>query len=369
MRSEAPAPARLRWEDDDDGLPRRVLAADGTVLVRRDDGPPARLWLRLPDHREIALLLDAALHPVLGRCDLVLDAAGEVLAHASATDWRRPTRIPALDRPGALPAGAGTAILDLLAWQAARAGTGPLRYHGPYPTLALWQSLAASFRVDEPHEAARARFTADAEARALAGSFGEIAVDFHPAPHAWAFPRPRICVQHRDGIERAWIDGHPFDRDPGALRRLRDDGDALVACIAVGDETWAELVRLHPGGEPLGEPAPLPAIPPGLAGTPLPDPVVAVLGPVIAAEAPRALQPALRAVLAQTRIGWGDPGLALVGWRGDTLELHAGLVTVLPTDPAALLGVLVRALAPALQRAAVARLDAAWSAACDPAPT
>jgi hypothetical protein len=44
---------------------------------------------------------------------------------------------------------------------------------------------------------------------------------------------------------------------------------------------------------------------------------------------------------------------------------------VLPTEPTALLGVLVRALAPALRRAAAARLEAAWSAACEapePAP-
>lgn len=370
MRPEALGPARLRW-DDDGGLPRRVTAADGTVLVRRDDGEPARLWLRLPDHREIALALAAADHPVLGRCDLVLDAAGRILAHATTTDWRAPARIPALDRPGALPPGAGTAILNLLAWQAVRAGSGPLRYHGPYPTDALWHSLAASFRVHEPLAAARARFSADAEARALAGRFGEIDVDFHPAPHAWAFPRPRVCVQHRDGIERAWIDGHPFDRDPTALRRLRADGDEIVVCVAIGDETWAELLRLRPDGEPLGELAPLPPGPPGLAGTLLPPPVAQVLGQIVIAEAPRALAPALRSVLAQARIGWGDPGLALVGWQGDVLELHAGLVTVLPTEPAALLGVLVRALAPALRRAAAARLDAAWSAACaapGPAP-
>jgi hypothetical protein len=361
-----PAPGELRWEDDD-GLPRLVTTADGTTLVRRDAHEPACLLLRLPDHREVALRLDAADHPVLGRCDLVCNAAGEVLAHASASDWRRPTRIPALDRPGALPAGAGTAILDLLAWQAWRAGTGPLRYHGPYPTAALWRSLLASFRVDEPHDAALARFGADAEARALAGTHGELDVDFHPAPHAWAWPRPRICVQHRAEVERVWIDGRPFDRDPTALRRLRSDGDALVACIAVGDETWAELLRLRHDGEPLSAIAPLPAVPPGLCGTALPPAVIEVLGEIVVAEAPRALRGALRHVLQQAQIGWGDPGLDLVAWRERTLVLHAGLVTVLPTEPVALLHVLVRALAPPLRQAATGCLQAAWSAS-SPAP-
>jgi hypothetical protein len=365
MRTDAAEPAGLSWEDDD-GLPRRVTSRDGTTLVHRDDGDLARrIWLRLPDHRELALCLDAAEHPVLGRCDVVRDASGRVLAHATATDWRGPTRIPALDRPGALPPGAGTAILNLLAWQAVRAGSGPLRYHGPYPTLALWHALAASFRVDEPLAAAQARFTADAEARALAGTFGEIDVAFHPAPHAWAWPRPRICVQHRVGIERVWLDGHAFDRDPLGLRRLRSDGDTVIVCIAVGEEVWAEPLRLRANGEPLGEPAPLPAVPPGLCGTLLPPAVIEVVGGVVVAESPRALQPALRHVLSRARIGWGDPGLALVGWHDGTLELHAGLVTVLPTEPAALLGVLVRALAPALRRAAADWLDAAWSAACE----
>jgi hypothetical protein len=360
-----PAPgvhARLQWEHED-GLPLRVASAEGTTLARRDANDPQRLWLRLPDHRELVLRLGAADHPVLGRCDLVCDRDGEVLAHATASDWRRPTRIPALDRPGALPPGAGTAILNLLAWQAARAGTGPLRYHGPYPTTALWHALGASFRVHEPSAAAHARFTADAEARALAGRFAELDVDFHPAPHAWAWPRPRICVQHRDGIERVWLDGRAFDRGSTGLRRLRIDDDAVIACITVADTVWAEPLHLHPTGEPLAEPAPLPTAPPQLVGTRLPPAVVEVLGEVVVAQAPRLLQPALRHVLGRAHIGWGDPGLDLVGWRDGTLELHAGLVTALPTEPTALLHVLVGTLEPALRRAAAAWLDQTWTAA------
>jgi hypothetical protein len=355
--------APLRWEVGDDGLPLRVTSVDGTTLVDRDARDPARLRLRLPDRRRVTLCLDAAEHPVLGRCDLVLGPAGEPLAHASAVDWRRPDRIPALDRPGALPPGAGTAILDLLAWQAHRAGTGPLRYHGPYPTAALWSALLASFRVDEPLAAAQARFTAQAQARALAGAHGEIDVGFHPAPHAWAWPQPQVCVQHRAGIERVWIEGHPYDHDRAALRQLRRDGDELVACVAVGDEPWAERVRLGPRGELRSTLAPLPPAPSDLCGTPLPPPVIAVLGEVIVAEAPAALASPLRELVARVPIGWGDPGPALVGWRDGTLELHAGLVAVLPTEPAPLLGVLVRALAPPLRRAAAERLQAAWSAA------
>lgn len=356
--------AQLQWEHRG-GLPLRVTSADGTVLVRREPDAPRRIWLRLPDHRELALDLDATDHPVLGRCDRVRNQHGELLAHASATDWSRPTRIPALDRPGALPPGAGTAILNLLAWQAELSFAGPLRYHGPYPTTALWHALGASFRVHEPHAAAHARFIANAETRAIAGTAAELDVDFHPAPHRWAWSHPRVCVQHREGIERVWLDGRPFDPNPASLRQLRREGDVVIACIAVGDDVCAELVRLHASGEPLAEPTTLPPGPTALHGTLLPAAVVGVLGEVIVAQAPRALQPALRHVVDHTRIGWGDPGLDLVGWRDDTLELHAGLVRALPTAPQALLGVLVRALEPALRRAATARLDATWSALCE----
>ena len=350
------SPTDYDWQADPDGLPRRVVSADGTPLVRRDSsGPDERLWLRLPDHREIALRLDAADHPVLGRCDVVLGPDGERLAHASAVDWRRPTRIPALDRPGALPPGAGTALLDLLAWQALRAGMGALRYHGPYPSLALWRSLAASFRVDEPLAAAQARFLADAPARALAGTTTPIDVAFHPAPHTWHWPAPRICVQHRAGIERVYLDGHAFDPDRAALRRLRAEGDDVVACVAVGSTVWAELLRLGPHGELRRGPVPLPPAPPELLRTLLPPAVVEVLGEVVTAQAPEPLQPALRQVLASAQIGWGDPGLELVRWREGTLELHAGLVTALPTDPTEL----VQAVEGPLRRAAVARLAAA----------
>ncbi|MCX4247024.1 hypothetical protein [Paraliomyxa miuraensis] len=361
-----PAPPRLEWiydEHDPQGLPRRILDPHGNVLLRRDrTGDHERLWLRLPDHRQIALVLDAADHAVLGRCDAVVSPEGETLALASAVDWHHPTSIPALDRPGALPPGAGTAILDLLAWRALRAGSDPLRYRGPYPSAALWSALEASFRVDEPVARAQARFLAGAEQRALAGTMDTIDVAFHPAPHVRCWPRPRICVQHRAGIERIHLDGHAFDPAPTSMRRLQRDGDDVVACIAVGPTIVAELLRLDPSGEPRDEPSPLPPAPPALCGTPLPDAVVRVLGEVVMAQAPRLLVPGLRDVLASARVVWGDPGLSLVRWRGDALELHGALVAALPTDPTALLGVLTLAVEGPLRRAAAARLARAFEA-------
>lgn len=353
----------LRWEFED-GLPRRVTSHDGTVLVRSQRDPDGtRLLLRLPDATEISLGLDAADHPILGRCDVVESPDGRRLALGSRVDWRRPMQIPALDRPGALPRGAGTAILNLLAWQAHRANTGPLRYAGPYPSLSLWRSLQASFTVDEPAHDAQARFLADAQGRALAGTRGEIPVDFHPHPHAWHWPAPRICAQQRAGrLERVYIDGYPFDRGGDGPRRLDARGETLVAVVALGDALWCERLTLSPTGQPRTPLQPLPPAPPPLVGTPLPEPVVEVLGEVLVAQAPRLLAPAMRRQLATLRMQWGDPGEPLVRWHGGVLELHAGMVAALPTDPTALLGVLVQLVEPPLRRAAAAALEAAWSA-------
>lgn len=324
-------------------------------------GGTRRWWLRLPDHREIGLSLDADVHPLLGRCDRVLDGDGSVLALGTTIDWRRPSRIPALDRPGALPRGAGTALLNLLAWQAQRARSGPLRYAGPYPSEALWSTLGASFRVEAPDEA-RARFLADAVARMSGRALEPIDVDFHPAPHVWTWTSPRVCVQRRHGIERVYVDGRPFDREGPGPWRLFEDEDALVAGIELGGERGAELLRLDLEGHPRQEPRGLPPPPAELVGTPLPEPVVEVLCEIVAAQAPRGLEAAVREHLAGAEIRWGDPGSELVRSRPGAFELHAALVPMLPTDPTLLLGTLVQLLQPVVRRAAAAALAETWAA-------
>ncbi len=361
--SEHDSLGSLHWETDA-GLPTRVTAADGTVwITAQATSSGTRLHLRRPDGGEIVLALDAAEHPVLGPCDAIERPDGTVLALGSRVDWRRPTSIPALDRPGALPGGAGTAILNLLAWQAQHSGTGPLRYAGPYPSPALFHSLLASFELDEDPELALSRFVADAETRALNGTRGEIAVDFRPAPHTWAWPSPRVCVQHRaERVERVYVDGRAFDRSRAALRRLVPREDSLVALIALGEQAWCERLRLSPEGVPLGEPRSPPAGPESLVGSPLPDAVSNVLGEVVLARAPRLLHPGMRVVLDATTLRWGDTGDELVAWNDDGLELHAGMVPSLPTDSTTLLGVLLALVEPPLRRAAARALDAAWSA-------
>lgn len=319
--------------------------------------------LRLPDHREIAIEPDAEEHPLLGRCDRVCSLDGTVLALGSAVDWRRPREIPALDRPGALPRGAGTAILNLLAWQARRAGDEALRYRGPYPSEALWTSLRASFRVEGSEAEAEARFFADAEARMRGTSVEPIDVTFRPDPHAWTFTSERVCVQHRRGLERVYVDGRAFDREGPGPWRVLEVGEERAAGVVLGSAPWAEVLRLDAQGRPLGEPVPLPPAPGDLVGTRLPQPVVAVLTEVLVGQAPRLLQPVVRQVLEGRAIAWGETRPELVAVGPELIEVHAAVVASLPTEPAPLLGVLVGLLQPAVRRAAAAALASAWASA------
>src|SRR5689334_10654800 len=102
------------------------------------------------------------------------------MAHAvggtamSALDWARPTEIPAIAEPARLPLGSGSAILNTIAMLAQRAGVASLRYAGPYPTAALWATLARSFRST----GSEAAFTAGALDRALRVARDPIAIDF-----------------------------------------------------------------------------------------------------------------------------------------------------------------------------------------------
>src|SRR5207249_485252 len=75
---------------------------------------------------------------------LTLD--GRPLTRLAAVDWTRVDRIPPLAEPARLPAGAGTALFNLLARLAVEQGVSVLRYDAPYPTEALFLALLESFR-------------------------------------------------------------------------------------------------------------------------------------------------------------------------------------------------------------------------------
>src|SRR5262249_46307924 len=91
-------------------------------------------------------------HPLLGRCH----RAGQTAL--TALEWARPIEIPTVEAPRKLPATSGGVLLNTIATLAQHAGVLALRYAGPYPTVALWRSLARSFRCTS----SEAEFTATA---------------------------------------------------------------------------------------------------------------------------------------------------------------------------------------------------------------
>lgn len=306
-----------------------------------------RLCLRIPDGRQVQVAPGAADHALLGRCDAVL-VDGVVVARCQAVDWERPAYIPPLDRPGALPEGAGTAILNYLATRA----TAPLRYHGPYPTGALFDSLLECFRVDDPN-AAFARFTAEVEETALAGTVREVPVDFAPAPFRRFFGAPGVCLQMRDGMDKLYIQGRGYARWTTGARRVLPRGPSWVAAIVLGNKQWAEVATVSADGAVLEGPRPLPPAPAAVCGQPLPEGVCAALRAALPPRAPVLLRPALARVLAHASLRWEDTGDEAATVHDAHIGVHAAhLALFADAPPLDLLDAIARAVEPAAHRLA-----------------
>lgn len=350
------AAGRPLRDTDGEGHDAWSLGWDGDALTHAT--------LRLPDGTCIDVEPGADEHAVLGPCDVVYQAGPDrvALARIAAVSWRAPTCIPAVDVPGALPPGAGTAILNLLAILAHDAGTPSLCYRGPYPTAGLFATLRSSFRVDGDLALAERRFVAEAERHGFGTTALVPAVDFVPDPHAWSWPAPRVCVQHRDGIERVWVDGRAYDRD-GVHHVLVRHDDRWVARLVLAGEPWCDVVTVDERGRPIAAIASPPAVDPGLVGVALPAPMLEVLAEVIATESASPLRPAIAAELAQG-ITLADTGLvpARPGTAG--ILIHAALVErALVQGGAASLAALAAAVRPIVVRLAVSRLAAASTGA------
>ncbi len=274
------------------------------------------------------------------------------LTTMSAIDWARPTQIPAIAAPGRLPPGSGGAILNVIAILAMRSGVTALRYAGPYPTRALWQSLARSFRT----EGTEAAFTADATGRMARLARDPIAIDFVPAPHD-RIANPHGHVELRDGVERAVVDRLAFERTPvpGSAARLSGDH----AEIWFGDASYARVATFGEDGSLIDGPHAIPACTSDVIGKPFPPALVAALAMLVAEAVPAPLADDARAWIAARPVEWADLGGRAAEVTADGIRVHAAMwQTIGPLGLGRLALALAEALAPVVTQAILSQLIA-----------
>lgn len=339
-------------ELDRDGAPQRWLSPDGAV-VAEIAADRLRISLTGVHDRPISVEPLASQHPVLGEVHAIRAGDSE-LARVAAVDWQRPARIPAIDAPARVPTGAGTTLLNVLALGGHAAGR-RLRYVGPYPTAALWASLHECFVAEAG--ATEARFTAGVLERALLGDVAEVPIDFVPAPFERVQVAPRAVVHLRDGVERLYLGGATW-APHAPVRRLLRDGDRLRAVLWLAGAEWAEVAALDGAGRLLDGPHPLPPVLSSVLGKAFPAALAGALGELIAADEPPLLAAAVREVVRDVPIVWGDPGADAARTLAGVLVVHAGLWERLAGASLTVLAeALAAALAPAIKLLGQQRLE------------
>src|SRR5262245_2870330 len=282
-----------------------------SVLEWQPDGRLRRASVRLADGGWVEIEPGAGAPGPWGASDLITRDS-RPLTRLTAVDWTCVDRIPAVAEPARLPAGAGTAILNLLARLAVEQAVRVLRYDAPYPTEALLLALLESFRYvpgDAPDP--RAAFAAGALAWA-------------PAPHDVAIEAGHVWVQRRERIDKIVAEGRTYYRpDWQGVRRLtpravRDVADTVRASLIALGRVIEDHLVLAADGRVLDTPAPA-ADPPDV--TPLAaDVVTGVVAIVVATSAP-ALGPWLVAAARETQFVWGPVHADLVATAGAHITL------------------------------------------------
>ena len=288
-------------------------------------------------------------HPLLGEAHAIVDVDGGLLTHVSMIEWARPTEIPAIAEPGKLPAGAGGAILNVLAQLAHDAEIKALRYAGPYPTTALWKTLARSFSVYGTEEA----FTANLVERMATLARDPIPIDFLPHPHE-RLAIPGGHVEHRERIERVTFEGITYERGGSPARLVDDPGTR--AELWFGDTRYAVIAKLATDGS-LRDALPLPVCESDVIGQAFPPALVGALAQLIAELVPVPLASRVAPWLAAHPVIWADVGARNARINADRVEVHAALwLYVGPHGLGRLALALAEALAPVISAALVAEL-------------
>ncbi|HEX5062818.1 MAG TPA: hypothetical protein VFV99_25770 [Kofleriaceae bacterium] len=298
---------------------------------------------------------DVVEHPLLGDAHII-EHAGEPITAMSAIDWDRPTRIPTVAEPRALPRGTGSMLINEIASRAQRAGVQALRYAGPYPTPALFNTLKRSFRTT----ATESIFSSDVLGRAMRLARDEVPVDFVPAPFTRQ-PMPYGSIDVRDGIERAVINGILFDQEPtvGSLARLvgieapiGSTASGAAAVLAFDTVVWTHVAELATDGSLVGDVRPIPALDSNVIGKQFPAELKQIFSEFVASSdaIPGPLCRDTERVLSERLITWRDLGWRAAAREGDGFALHVGWWTHLVPRG---FETLVRALADAIAPVAV----------------
>ncbi|HYB40785.1 MAG TPA: hypothetical protein VEL75_03385 [Candidatus Methylomirabilis sp.] len=251
----------------------------------------------------------------------LLDSGGgwaprEALTVFQSVDYERLDFIPVLAEPRRLPAGAGTAVLDLLSGLMKDQGTTRVRYRGPYPTEQLFTALLESFHCDPA--------ASDPLGRFMHGD----PLEWLPAPHERHHVAADVAVQLRHQVEKVVYGGAAFYRPAwqGVLRSetriVRPDrGRTVCSLWALGRSIEDRLV-LDDTGEVIEAPAPAVDRRPD---SPLPPVWRPALSELIARESAPALGPFVEDALGGVALAWGAVAGDLLAVDGPTLRLSRRL--------------------------------------------
>jgi hypothetical protein len=290
------------------GPPRRVLELDrnGAVLTElrwTEDGRLAHAWIKIADDSWVLIEPRATYQPSWGLCDRLWHAVHPTAAaHVPLTTFEALAyeaidRIPVLLEPARLPAGAGAAVLNLVAALAADRGCTSLEYRGPYPTEQLFLVLLESFRYHTTTED-------DPLAAFMAGR-----LEWAPAPHERACPVPGVTVHLRGRVEKVvWRERLYYRPDwqgvhRHAPRRVRDvDGTVVCSLWALG-EPIEDHLRLAPNGTTVAV-----IVPPHASLPPrrLPPAILDGVASAVAALSAAPLAPFVREIAAAYNLTWSS---------------------------------------------------------------
>jgi hypothetical protein len=277
----------------------------------------------LPDGRWLGIEPAALTHPAWGLSDRVWQlepdapwAPREALTCFQGVDYARPDFIPPLAEPRRLPAGGGTALLNLIAGVMKDHGVATVRYRGPYPTEQLFTALLECFRYDAAEALPLERFLADG------------GLDWHPAPFETHHVTPGVVVQLRHEVDKVMLDGVPFYRvEWQDIRRreprvVRTDGDRVICSLWALNGPIEDRLVLDRLGE-IRE-TPVSAVD-ASAPAPLPPVWTVALGELIARGSAPALAPDIARVTAGLSLEWGPVPGDLLRVQGQRVRLSRRL--------------------------------------------